>query len=480
LKEEIFLRIQTSEMLATSDAETVLRVLEWSLREISIEVVRNGRRITLRGLGPSQRTMNRNDVAVVEVVNENHHTVIRADITYQASALLGGTSQDDLVRSKLDRVLEHVKTELGTQSVRVEAVSWFATEGLGPEYIEPELALEQEHAVEAEHKPEAGTKTGGEPKQSVEPVHEAKAVVAIEPVHETKAVVAIEPVHETEPLVANEPVSKMAPEIVTEPIREREPEVVVDRGASVPLPVASEVVAVKAAVEKSTTAAGPISSERRVEIPMFQAFHSEETKTPKRWGLLATVVCMLAAVGLFVAWPYLVGLVHERIYPSSGVAEGNVAGETPETAASEDRKPIATSDADAVAARNAAIHNESDPKVWLESWADAMRGQDAGAQALFYADPVDRYALKSNVSNADVWLDKKNAIQNRPKVWTFTLEDVAIEPRPDESLRVRLTKHYTTAQSEGGQVSEQFIHSQLKLKKIDGQWKITSEQNLRP
>jgi hypothetical protein len=40
-------------MLATPDAEKVLRVLERSLRDVSIEAVRDGRRIVVRGLGPS-------------------------------------------------------------------------------------------------------------------------------------------------------------------------------------------------------------------------------------------------------------------------------------------------------------------------------------------------------------------------------------------------------------------------------------------
>ncbi len=453
-------------MLATSDAEMVLRVLEWSLREISIEVVRNGQRLTMRGLGPSQRTMNRNDIAVVEVASEDHHTIIRADITYQASALLGTAPQDDLVRSKLDRVLEQVKTELRTQSVRVEAVSWFANAGREPEYseyIEPEQAIEQEYAVKAGHELEYETAGGSE--ASVESMHALEPVVEAEPMRAVEPVVVIERIPEPEP----------------------EPEIVVDQDTPVVLPVAVEAVAVEAiaveaaaveaVVEKPPTAVGSGSHEKLIEIPMFQTFQSEDAKTPKRWGLLATVICMLAAAGLFVAWPYLVGLVHERINPSSAVAEGNVAGEMQ---ASEDKKPIALSDADTATTRSAAIHNESDPKIWLESWADAMRGQDAGAQAAFYADPMEHYALKSNVSNADVWLDKKNAIQGRPKVWTVNLEDVVIEPRPDDSLRVRLTKHYTTAPLEGGPVSEQFIHSQLKLRKIDGQWKITSEQNFAP
>jgi ketosteroid isomerase-like protein len=469
------LRIQTSEMMATPDAEMVLRVLEWSLRDIAVEVVRDGRRITVRGLGPSQRTMNRNDIAVVEVVCENHHTVIRADITYQASAMLGGASQDDLVRSKLDRVLDRVKMELGTQSVRVEALPWFSDPvrepelGLEPEYIiEPEYALEQEHAVGAKRdfELEAGVESEHfvetEPARAAEPVVEPEVDVEPEAV-ESEHFVEVEPTHAVEPVVE--------PEIV------REPEVVTERGASDAVPVVIEAIPVEVVPEKPIRITG---SSSRVEIPMFQTFHSEDVRTPKRWGLLATVACMLAAVGLFLAWPYLAGLVHERLHPSSSVSEESVAGETSEASKlAADKVPMHVPDANAAAVRNASIHEESDPRVWLESWADAMRGEDAGEQASFYADPVEHYALKSNVSNADVWLDKKNAIQSRPTGWTVKLENVVVEPRPDASMRVRLTKHYTS-QSDGGRVSEQLIHSQLKLRKIDGQWKITSEQNLRP
>ncbi len=241
------MRIQISEMMPTSDAEMVLRALEWSFRDVSVEVVRDGSRITVRGLGPSQRTMNRNDIAVVEVVCEDHRTVIRADITYQASALLGGISQDELVRSKLERVLDRVKLELGTERARVEDVPWLADPvseleaGVEPEPVMvPDPAFQQEHAVEVEH--------GGEPETSGNSEH----------------LVEIEPPRREEPIVESEL------------IREPEPE------APVVVPVVPEtVVPVEAAIEKSTTSS---ASSSRVEIPMFQTFHPEDTKTPKRWG----------------------------------------------------------------------------------------------------------------------------------------------------------------------------------------------------
>ncbi len=385
------MRIQTCETLATPDAEMVLRALEWSLRDISIETVRDGLQITVRGLGPSQRTMNRNDIAVVELACENNHTVNRADILYVIGLLGEEVPQDDLVRSKLDRVLDRVEMELGTKRVRGEALPWVAASVREPEpAFEPEHRIESDHTQEPEHFVEQGHTF------EAERVFEPEVGEAAEHFVETEPVRADEPVVEPEPILAAEPV---VGELVVEPA----PEVVAEQGASVVLPVVMETVPVEA-VEKPNTVAVSSPREERAEIPMFQAFQSEDKKAPKRWGLLATLACMLVAVGLFLAWPYLVGLVHERLNPSS-VAEGSATGETTEAIAG--KVPMQVPDANAAAVRNASIHNESDPKVWLESWADAMRGQDANAQASFYADPVEHYALKSNVSNADVWLDKE-------------------------------------------------------------------------
>ncbi|HEY6412450.1 MAG TPA: hypothetical protein VIX42_02105 [Edaphobacter sp.] len=469
------MRIQTSDTLATPDAEMVLRVLERELRDVSVEVVRDGRQIRVRGLGPSQRTMNRNDVGVVEIESENDHTVIRADITFLASALLGGVPQDDLVRSKLDRVLDRVKMELRTKSVHGEV---FPASNSFYESADGEVShifAEPEHVaaypVEAdpidvpEHIFEDARAASFEHEQLLEPIFVDMKEAAIEA--QSNYVPQPEVVAEAKPVVVQAVSETLSEEVATPPVEQRV--------VAVANLVTQELKPTNVVAVPSPIAVSNASGQQRA-APMFQSFQSEEAKTPRRWGLLATVICMLAAVALFLAWPYLVGLVHERSTPASGVMDESAAGEA--TKLSADKTPIQAADANAAAVREAAIHNESDPRVWLESWAEALRGQDAGEQASFYADPVDHYARKSNVSNADVWLDKKTAIQSRPKVWTVNLENVVVEPRPDESLRVRLTKHYTSAQSDGGRVSDQVVHSQLKLRKIDGQWKIVSEQNL--
>jgi hypothetical protein len=106
-----------------------------------------------------------------------------------------------------------------------------------------------------------------------------------------------------------------------------------------------------------------------------------------------------------------------------------------------------------------------------------MRTRDAVAQASFYADPVDRYLGRRNVSNAQILQDKKNAIHNREGLWTVKLENITLAQQTDTAIAIHLTKHYI-AQTEPAQISEQFVRSSLQLTRRNGQWKITSEQDV--
>jgi ketosteroid isomerase-like protein len=397
----------------------VLHALEVSLRDMSTEVVRQGRQITLRGLGPSQRTVNRNDITVFEVNAENNRTTIHADVTYQASALLGDTPQNDLVLSKLDRVFDSVKMQLGTRRVRVSAPP----------------------SPEAVH--------------LSEPVPDPETVVPDpEPV----------PVVETPVATTTEP-----EEVVAAPVLPQ---------------AASQSVEPTIPVEQKPTRSSSIThrSEERQQVRMFQALQPERPKPGRGWGIAAIVVCAHVAVIVFFTWPYLLVLADKGTMWHSGSADVQAVPSSPVVEAKSPNSTAehAVPDSSLAAALNASIHDEPDPEVWLESWASAMRSRDAAAQASFYADPVDRYFLKSNVSNADVLADKQTDIQSREDLWTFELKHIVIEQKPDSTARVRLVKHIISlSQFAGPQMLEQSIRSQLQLKRIDGQWKITSEQNLR-
>jgi ketosteroid isomerase-like protein len=114
--------------------------------------------------------------------------------------------------------------------------------------------------------------------------------------------------------------------------------------------------------------------------------------------------------------------------------------------------------------------------VWLQNWVAAMRTRDAAAQASFYADPVERYLGKSNLSNAEIQQDKRAAIVSREGLWTVKLEDITLNQQSPDEVNVHLVKHYM-AETEPAQISEQFVSSRLKLRRINNQWKIISEQD---
>ncbi|MDQ2744799.1 MAG: hypothetical protein M3Z66_21240 [Chloroflexota bacterium] len=117
-------------------------------------------------------------------------------------------------------------------------------------------------------------------------------------------------------------------------------------------------------------------------------------------------------------------------------------------------------------------------KSWAGGWAAAIRTRDAEAQASFYADPVDRYLLNSNVSREELVRDKRAEIESRTGLWTFKAEDIAVEQKTASSAVLRLTKHIMV-ELPSSVIEEQHVRTQLKLRLIDGVWKIVSEQTLQ-
>ncbi len=120
----------------------------------------------------------------------------------------------------------------------------------------------------------------------------------------------------------------------------------------------------------------------------------------------------------------------------------------------------------------------ADIRVWLGNWATAMRTRDASAQAAFYADTVDEYVGKYDVSKDAVLKDREATIHMRKGLWTVKMEKVVIERQTKSEAEVRLVKHFIdeTAPSE---IVESFVPTRLKLKRVSGGgWRITSEQDL--
>ncbi|HEU4634548.1 MAG TPA: hypothetical protein VFS41_00100, partial [Edaphobacter sp.] len=112
------MRFQTTKRIQGLNPELVLGALEGCLRSVSSEVIRQGNQITLLGLGPSPRAINRRDTTVIEVEHEDGGTLIHADVRFQASAFLGMAAQDVVVQEKLDRIFNDLLAQLGCSGLQ--------------------------------------------------------------------------------------------------------------------------------------------------------------------------------------------------------------------------------------------------------------------------------------------------------------------------------------------------------------------------
>ena len=115
-------------------------------------------------------------------------------------------------------------------------------------------------------------------------------------------------------------------------------------------------------------------------------------------------------------------------------------------------------------------------KLWLQNWAASMRTRDANAQAAFYADTLDRYLDQRNVSKEAVLRDREATNRMRKGLWTVKMEDIVIERQTGSEAEVRLVKHFMDEQ-ETSEILESFVPTRLTLKRLNGEWKITSEQD---
>lgn len=112
------MRFQTTRVIQREDPQLVLHALEISLRQLSLDVVLDGSAIILHGLGPSPRIINHRDAAILRVDTEANRTIIKADITFQPSCLLGDSPQVEAVSYKLDRVFDQMSNEISLERQR--------------------------------------------------------------------------------------------------------------------------------------------------------------------------------------------------------------------------------------------------------------------------------------------------------------------------------------------------------------------------
>jgi hypothetical protein len=443
---EVAVRFKTNEAVSVQDPEVVLRALETCLRDVSSEVVRDGDKIILRGLGPSLATVNYQDTTVLSVSAENNETIINADVKFQASALLGNTPQDAVVRSKLDQVFDNMRTQIDMES-RMEAAS---SEAPSPTAVSssstpPVVAMSEDAAV-------------APPAASVVPTPVVPLETTEKPAEDLEAAVPLRmPQAAEEHWDQGETGSLVA--MLRREIRPEEPELGHQNrwrwlvSAMVALILAAGFYLWRSGGLRVTShsAAAPSVATTAASSPA-----GVERTVTKINGATITPRDSAAAPSDSAAAP-----------PDSPAAA------PPNSAAAPPNSPAAAPDSSALSAPKAV----ADPKDWLEEWAAAMGSRDPAAQVSFYADPVNQYINRRNVSHAALVQAKKADIGRRHGVWTFSVNDVVVESRTPTDATVGLVKHYRV-EAGPSQVSEISVRTRLRLKIVDGQWKIISEEEL--
>jgi ketosteroid isomerase-like protein len=518
------LKFHMLEAVPDRDPDSVLRAMEEGLREVSIEVVREGHTITLAGLGPSPRARNRRDRTVIDVSAEDGTTTIAVDVTYQASAFLGETSQDAVVRAKLDRVFDQMRDRLGLEhspasiEKRSETARFvpkpaelptlrFAARGpeepvpavavaptSEPPQIAPPPSVEAVLPQAQGNEPVEATASQTDQNAIEEPVREIEGVApvkaeetgtekteesAVEQVEEIAAEKTDGPAVEKieEPSLApvasaaapperkeSETVTEIATASAAERDKKRVPSARPTRRFLLP-EVHSAPISIAAFDDAESQPSFSVSTRAASEAPRlnFSSLAEEETKGSRmlRWSAWAAAIVVLVLAP--AAWLYLPR--------NSGNAAEPAPVQTATPAASAQPAPVQ------LPPQPPPPGSEEDPAAAVKDWESAMQSSDAAKQAAFYADPVDRYFLRHNLSNADVLADRQTQVANRKDGWMVAMERVRVKQQPDTTVTVRFVKHFTIHQ-DGKLTSEWFVPSQLLLKRDDGRWQITSERDM--
>jgi ketosteroid isomerase-like protein len=230
------------------------------------------------------------------------------------------------------------------------------------------------------------------------------------------------------------------------------------------LPIVAEEATTQAAKELSSEeAADEVIAQWRNQLrqsdraPLEIDADEEKRHRGKVWGWIAALVlCAGAGAGWVVT------------HPRNVEAPSASAQTQPESDANGGGLPLPS---------YIGKTEEQNLTQWLQNWADAMGSRDAEAQTAFYADPVDRYFRSSNVGHAALLASKRGALENSDALSTLTVEKIEIVRQTADAASVRLVKHIVTRSPRFGP-SEQKVQCQLKLRRIDGSWRIVEEHNL--
>ncbi len=439
--ERLFLKFQTSEAVPGHDPERVLGALEMCLRKTFEEVARDGNRVLVRGLGPSPRRVNLQDVTELSVKEMEGGSVIKADVSFRASAVIGDMPQNELVRSKLEGLFQQMKTQLDLEAMRTPVLAAALAGGRD--------SLSGGRESTAPLMKDARAETGTEaltPTETAAGEEESKGEV------------------ET-PRQAEEVARSAEVPVLFGPTKPNPPKADIARPDVVEADIAKPVIAKIMTAKPDIAEAGVVRSSGMLgESPEAEIEEESGWSFGERLGtaLAVLILVVLSAAGAYLFW----GRYHSAVErQAAAIAQRKAADASRMAGASAGSRHMGS--------------DLTDPKAWIEKWGEAMRSSDAAAQASFYAIPVYHYLSKWNVSRGELVKEKQAAINARKGLYTLRLEKVVVEKHTASDATVRLVKH-SMVQVLPHKLSERWVMSRLQMKRIDGQWRITSERDILP
>jgi hypothetical protein len=379
-------RFQTCAVIHSCDPSRVGRLLEESLRDVTIEIVRNGCQITLRGLGPGSVSMDKDDVTVLTLEEQDDAVSIVADGVFDGTYLGGGADQEKVVCSKLERVFDLVQKQIDLEEMRTTV---------------------------------------------------------------TRTTVSMQPANEIGPV----PLS-----------------VATERDVAVPTEV--PLVAKR---DGGVFHFGILDEARMNRVADVVPAHYRQS------GFLVATIVGIAMIATGIG--DVQRLLRREDTAPSAMKPAPVATQTAPVNSSAIAIPLvsipSTRDLTAVSSSVASRlpDRSTDPVTWLGHWEKAMRTRNADEQSSFYADSVDRYQGQMHMTKADVQQRKQAAIASRKGLWTVKVEGLAIQKRTKDEVDIQLVKHVID-QPAPKQISEQFVQTQLRLKRVKGAWQIVSEEDV--
>jgi ketosteroid isomerase-like protein len=490
------MRFEICETVQTTDQEMVLRALEQCSREVSSEVVRDGDRIMLHGLGPSPRAKNVHDTTVFCVNAEDDKTIINGEVSFQASALLGDQPQGDVVRSKLDELFIQMKAQIELVSRR-GAVRAMAAASNGGASLAKAVAersavttdvLVEECAVTAAEVTVPRALNGTPESGLVDAAQGVRSKLAayLESIAEPVQTVEFERTIGSERSVESRQNFEQKQNVWLTDLQE-----IIDSDLHARTVLEVEEFPTTIEEEELPTTAEELQTTPADVEELRDATEDEEAPPRKRLAVWVTglVVLLLVAAGSYSLYrprtnsvvpsvqtiqqqaPAIEQPVQIIVQPAAVPTNPLPTSEPSHLA---DAKPLLPPTQSEIV--NPAVQ-VADVNVWLANWAAAMRTRDASAQAAFYADTVDRYVGKYDVNRDVVRRDREATIRMRKGLWTMKMEKVVIDRQTTSEAEVRLVKHFID-EPVPSEIMESFVATRLTLKRTDGGWRITSEQDL--